>query len=186
MSMKKFILSVKLLTVLSVIIVGFSSCQKSSSGGGSLNNGFRVDGTTYEAKSSMRGMLGANSIQFFDVPIASLATVSTYNTLAIAFNNTQGIAAGTYKVAATDDVSTLVSGEIAILIATGMNSNGSTVGVHQYLKDISSSTIVNATVTINGGKVTVVMSPSPFMGNLANGGASTLTQNTVEVNITEL
>jgi hypothetical protein len=71
--MKKFILSAKLIFALTVIIFGLSSCQKTSSTGGSLSNGFKINGTVYEAKASLRGTLGTpNSIQFFDVTIASL------------------------------------------------------------------------------------------------------------------
>jgi hypothetical protein len=85
-------------------------------------------------------------------------------------------------VVSVDDVTTLASGEISILMVTGANSTG---GGRNYLQDITSSTTVNATVTINGGKITVVMNSSPFMSAMA--GSSTVTYgHTAEVNLTEL
>ena len=146
--------NIKFLGVLLITALCFSSCNKSTSnpgGSGSVpSNGWRIGTNNYTTFFAMRNVGMPNSIGAFD----ALPSANNINTATVIFNNISGIAAGTFKVVLKPNQSDLLANEIMIAAGTGYNQ---TTGHYdkEYVTVLGET--VNATVTITGGKATVVI-----------------------------
>lgn len=145
----------KTLLLIFIVGVGFSSCKKSAddAGAGSSSvptNGWRIGTTNYTTVLAMRNVGQPNSIGAFD----AVPGGNNLNTAIVLFNNTTGIAAGTFKVVVKPNQSDLLANEIMVAASTGYNQS-----TGQYNKQYATvvGETVDATVTITGGKAKVVV-----------------------------
>lgn len=152
--MNKTLLLFKSFLLISVINIGFSSCEKSTddvSGSSSIPaNGWRIGTTNYTTVFAMRNVGQPNSIGAFD----ALPNANNLNTAIVLFNNTTGIAAGTFKVVTKPNQSDLLANEIMVATSTGYNQS-----TGQYNKQYATviGETVDATVTKTGGKAKIVV-----------------------------
>lgn len=145
--MKK-LLKISVLTIMSMFMVNCSS-DDSDGGGNVPGNGWKIGNTNYETSFSMR-IDEMNSLAAFD----AFPGADEINTASVLFNEITGIAAGTYKVVTKPNLEDLLEDEIMISTSTGYsNATGQYDKVYTAVFDQN----VNATVTINGGKVKVVI-----------------------------
>lgn len=153
--MKKATVLLKSFIVLLAFSISFSSCEKSSNdaAGDSSSipaNGWRIGTTNYTTVLAMRNVGQPNSIGAFD----AVPNANNLNTAVVLFNNTTGIAAGTFKVVFKPNQSDLLADEIMVGTNTGYNQ--STGQYNKQYATVAGQT-VNATVTITGGKAKVVV-----------------------------
>lgn len=140
--------------ILLAFVVTVFSCKKeddATTGGGSIPTaGWRIGTTNYATVLAMRNVGQPNSIGAFD----AVPSTNNLNTAIVLFNNTTGIAAGTFKVVFKNNQSDLLANEIMVAANTGYNQ---TTG--QYNKQYATvvGETVDATVTITGGKAKVVI-----------------------------
>lgn len=152
--MKKITLLLKSFLLVSALSIGFSSCEKSTDdAGGSSSipaNGWRIGTTNYTTVLAMRNVGQPNSIGAFD----ALPNANNLNTAIVLFNNTTGIAAGTFKVVFKANQSDLLADEIMVGANTGYNQS-----TGQYDKQYATvpGQTVNATVTVTNGKAKIVI-----------------------------
>lgn len=139
----------------SLIAMSITACEKSSddtgSGSGSIPaNGWRIGTTNYTTVLAMRNVGQPNSIGAFD----AVPNANNLNTVIVLFNNTTGIAAGTFKVVTKANQSDLLANEIMVAPSTGYNQS-----TGQYNKQYATviGETVDATVTITGGKAKIVI-----------------------------
>lgn len=131
-----------------------SSCKKEAEDTGSTgtipSNGWRIGSTSYTTLLALRNVGQPNSVGAFD----AVPTANNLNTVVVLFNNTTGIAAGTFKVVTKPNQSDLLADEIMVSANTGYNQ-----GTGQYNKQYVTvvGETVNATVTITGGKAKIVV-----------------------------
>ncbi|PQJ74592.1 hypothetical protein [Polaribacter gangjinensis] len=145
----KNVLKITVFAIMTVFMVNCSSNDDESLGGNIPSNGWRIGSTNYTTYLSMRNIAGANTLGAFD-KIPGDGT----NTVAVIFNNTAGISAGTYKIVTTGNQSDLLADEI--MIGTNINYNNSTGHYEKEFVPVIGQN-VSATVTITGGKVKVVI-----------------------------
>ncbi|MFY7964276.1 MAG: hypothetical protein ACOVO1_05220 [Chitinophagaceae bacterium] len=131
------------------------SCKKSTDDTSSNSstvpaNGWRIGSTNYTTAFAMRNVGQPNSIGAFD----AIPGGNNLNTAIVLFNNTTGIAAGTFKVVFKANQSDLLADEIMVGANTGYNQTSGQYD-KQYATVIGET--VNATVTITGGKAKVVV-----------------------------
>jgi hypothetical protein len=144
----------KTLLLISIASIGLYSCEKSTDdAGGSSSipaNGWRIGTTNYTTLFSMRNAGQPNSIGAFD----AIPNADNLNTVIVLFNNTTGIAAGTFKVVTKPNQSDLLANEIMVAPSTGYNQS-----TGQYNKQYATviGETVDATVTITGGKAKIVV-----------------------------
>lgn len=153
--MKKATVLMNLFISLLAFGVSISSCKKSTddAGGGSSSipaNGWKIGSTNYTTTLALRNIGQPNSIGAFD----ALPNTNNLNTAMVLFNNTTGIAAGTFKVVFKPNQSDLLADEIMVGANTGYNQ--STGQYNKQYATVAGQT-VNATVTITGGKAKVVV-----------------------------
>lgn len=139
--------------VLLAFMVTLFACKKedtATSGGSIPTNGWRIGTTNYTTVMALRNVGMPNSIGAFDAIPGS----NNLNTAIVLFNNTTGIAAGTFKVVFKANQSDLLANEIMVATSTGYNQ---TTGQYnrQYATVVGET--VDATVTITGGKAKVVI-----------------------------
>jgi hypothetical protein len=147
--MKK-LLKISVLTIMALFMVNCSSDDSDGGGGGNVpGNGWKIGSTNYTTTFSMR-VDEMNSIVAFD----AFPGGDNFNTASVLFNEITGIAAGTYKVVTKPNFEDLLADEIMISASTDYNNE-----TEQYEKIYTAvfDQNVNATVTINGGKVKVVI-----------------------------
>jgi hypothetical protein len=143
-----------MLTLAIVLLAAtFTSCEKSNDVATSSDvpsAGWRLGTTNYSTTFAIRNAGQPNSIGFF----SALPNTNGFSGVAVIFNNTTGIAAGTYKVVVKTSQSLLLADEI--MVSTGTNYSQST---GRYEKDYVTALTetVNATVTISGGKARIVV-----------------------------
>lgn len=151
--MKK-ILKTTAIALMSIFMFNCSNDDKNddtNTGGGAIpSTGWRIGTTNYTTFFTMKNAGQPNSIAAFDAIPGS----ANLNTVAILFNNTTGIAAGTYKVVTKPDQEDLLSNEIMVSMSTGYSLTTDKYTT-DYVTALDKS--VNATVTITGGKVKVVV-----------------------------
>ena len=148
--MKK-LLKISVLTIMAMFMVNCSSDDSDGGGGGGdvPGNGWKIGSTNYATSFSMR-IDEMNSLAAFD----AFPGGDDINTASVLFNEITGIAAGTYKVVTKPNLEDLLEDEIMISTSTGYsNATGQYEKVYTAVLDQN----VNATVTINGGKVKVVI-----------------------------
>jgi hypothetical protein len=129
------------------------SCKKSTDDAGTSStpsNGWRIGTTSYTTVFSMRNVGQPNSVGAFDAIPGS----NNLNTAIVLFNNTTGIAAGTFKVVTKPNQSDLLANEIMVAPSTGYNQTSGQYN-KQYVTVIGET--VDATVTITGGKAKIVV-----------------------------
>jgi hypothetical protein len=131
-----------------------SSCKKddaTTSNNSSIpSNGWRIGTTNYTTLLAIRNVGQPNSIGAFDAS----PSANNLNTAVVLFNNTTGIAAGTYKVVFKANQSDLLADEITVGANVGYNQS---TGQYATQYAVSPGQTVNATVTITGGKAKVVI-----------------------------
>lgn len=148
---KATIFSVLLIISLSI----FASCSNDDGDGNNNSgnipaNGWRIGTTNYTTLFSLRDPGSPNQISFFDaLPIAN-----NLNSTVVIFNNTTGISAGTFKVVIKANESDLLADEIMVAMGTGYSQ---TSGLYDKSYATVIGQTVNATVTITGGKVKIVV-----------------------------
>ena len=151
--MKKVSTFFKALLLLFIVSLSVLSCSKDSDDAGSgstPSNGWRLGATNYTTAFTLRGAAGSNTIGALD----ALPTPSnTINRFIVLFNNTTGIAAGTYKIVLKANQSDLLADEIIVSPGTGFSSSSS--GGVEYVT-VAGQT-VSATVTVTGGKAKIVV-----------------------------
>lgn len=137
------------ISVLTLMSVFMFNCSSDDNGGSSSSNGWKIGSTNYATNFTMR-VTEMNSIIAFD----ALPGNNNINTASVIFNQITGIAAGTYKVVTKPNLEDLLADEI--MLSTSTNYNNTT---GQYEKDYTAviGQNVNATVTISGGKVKIVI-----------------------------
>ncbi|MCU0321614.1 MAG: hypothetical protein MUE72_04315 [Chitinophagaceae bacterium] len=152
--MKKVNAIFKALLLITIVSIGFSSCEKSTDdAGGSSSipaNGWRIGTTNYTTVFSMRNAGQPNSIAVFDAIPGS----NNSSNVAVLFNNITGIAAGTFKVVFKPNQSDLLANEIMIGASTGYNP---TLSKPDKEYTTVPTVTVDATVTITGGKAKIVI-----------------------------
>jgi len=130
-----------------------SSCTKTASEDAASSsvpaNGWIIGTTNYTTTFSIRAGQ-PNSIAFFD----ALPSANNLNSTAILFNNTTGIAAGTFKVVTKPNQSNLLADEIMVAPSTGYSQS---TGQYNKVYATALTETVNATVTITGGKAKIVV-----------------------------
>ena len=148
--MKK-LFKISVLTIMTLFMFNCSSDDSDGGGGGNVpGNGWKIGNTTYATSFSMK-IDEMKSVVAFD---AFPGSADNINTASVLFNDISGIAAGTYKVVTKENQSALLADEIMMSASTGYNNS-----TEQYDK-VYTAVIgqeVMATVTINGGKVKVVI-----------------------------
>lgn len=119
-------------------------------GGGSIPaNGWKIGTTNYATTFSMR-VDEQNSIIAFD----AFPGGDNNNTASVLFNEITGIAAGTYKVVTKPNLEDLLADEIMLATSTGYSN---ATGQYEKVYTAVIGQTANATVTISGGKVKVVI-----------------------------
>ncbi|MBN8640269.1 MAG: hypothetical protein J0L86_00525 [Flavobacteriales bacterium] len=138
------------LSVFSLIACSSDSDETNPSNSSTPSNGWRIGSTNYTTVFALRNVGQPNSIGAFD----ALPNADNLNSVVVLFNNTTGIAAGTYKVVTKPDQSDLLADEIMVSPNTGYNQ---TTGQYdkQYVTALDQT--VNAVVTITDGKAKVVV-----------------------------
>jgi hypothetical protein len=145
----KNLFKISVLTIMTMFMVNCSSDDNGGGGGNVPGNGWKIGSTNYTTSFSMR-VDELNSIVAFD----AFPGGDDINTASVLFNEITGIAAGTYKVVTKPNLEDLLEDEIMISTSTGYsNATGQYEKVYTAVLDQN----VNATVTINGGKVKVVI-----------------------------
>lgn len=153
--MKKLQNFTKATLFLLTITLALVGCKKEDSSSTSTTgsvptNGWRIGTTNYTTVLAMRNVAGPNTVGAFD----RIPSSNGLNTAVVLFNNTTGIAAGTFKVLFKANQSDLLADEIIVGASTGYNN-----ATGQYEKQYATvlGQTVNATVTITGGKVKIVI-----------------------------
>ncbi len=143
------------ISVLTMVMLFMVNCSKDDStdnaGGGEIpSSGWRIGTTNYTTVFTLKNGGQPNSLAFFD----ALPNGNNLNSCIILFNNTTGIAAGTYKLVLKPEQSDLLPDEIMISV-----NNGYSQTTQQYTKAYATVTgqTVKATVTITGGKSKIVI-----------------------------
>lgn len=143
----------KTVLILSLFIT-FFSCKKDSNDAGDSStipaNGWKIGSANYTTVFSMRNLSHPNSISAFD----AIPTADNFNAVAVVFNNTTGIAAGTFKVVTKPNQSDLLANEIMVAPSTGYSQSTGHYN-KQYVTALTET--VDATVTITGGKAKIVV-----------------------------
>lgn len=142
-------LSIYVCILLALVLTSCSSSDDDNLGGNVPTDGWRIGSTNYTTFLSMRNIGGPNSIGAFD-KIPGNGT----NTVAVIFNSTSGISAGTYKIVATGSQNTLLADEITFGTSTNYD-NATGKYEKEYVPVLGQS--VTATVTVTGGKVKIVI-----------------------------
>lgn len=151
--MEKLQKTTKVTMLLIAIAATLFACKKedtSSSSGSIPANGWRIGTTNYTQALALRNVVMPNSIGAFD----AVPTANNLNTAVVLFNNTTGIAAGTFKVVFRANQSDLLADEITVGANVGYNQ---TTGQYATQYAVSPGQTVNATVTITGGKAKIVI-----------------------------
>lgn len=143
-------LSIYVCILLSIVLTSCSSNDDDNNLGGNVpTDGWRIGSTNYTTFLSMRDIGGPNSIGAFD-KVPGNGT----NTVAVIFNNTTGITAGTYKIVTSGSQNTLLADEITFGTSTNYN-NATGKYEKEYAPALGQN--VTATVTVTGGKVKIVI-----------------------------
>lgn len=144
-----------LLSVCTLGVLFASSCKKSDSGSGSSNS-WTLGGTTYTP-----AMVGSS------MGILSAADASS-NACSFSFAGSATPTAGTYKVVSVAPG----TGEVMVTVTKS--------GTNVY----TASTVANtsATVTVNGGKITVVLPNTTVVNALTGTDSLTLSANLTQTN----
>ena len=162
----------KLLFTALVGIVFFSACKKDGDSPADSGNipatGWQIGTTNYTTAFTLKNAGQPNSIAFFD----ALPTANNLNNVAVLFNNTTGIAAGTFKLVTKPNQSDLLADEIMVSPSTGYSQSSG-----QYNKQYVSVTgqAVSATVTITSGKAKVVVPSHNIISYPINASSTTTT-----------
>lgn len=164
-----------------LIILGLfmANCSGDDNGGGGGNvaNGWKVGGTTYSTQFTQRFATGnvENAINALDLSGGE----TDLNALIVIFNEEAGIAAGTYKIISELNGAMPAADEIFVNAGTNYTEATGQYGTNYYPTEGQS---VNATVTITGGKVKIVIpqiNVAPFPAN--SGSPTTLMGTLVEM-----
>lgn len=151
--MKK-LLKISVLVIVALFTINCTNDDKkddTNTGGGAVPSaGWRIGTTNYTTVFTMKNAGQPNSISAFD----RIPGLEDVNGVFVLFNNTTGIAAGTYKVVTKPRQEDLLANEIMVAMSTGYSQS-----TGKYLKDYATALdkSVNAVVTITGGKVKVVI-----------------------------
>ncbi|TWI85608.1 hypothetical protein IQ13_0771 [Lacibacter cauensis] len=154
------------------VVTGIVSCKKeaadTNASGNIPTNGWRIGSTSYTTLLALRNVGQPNSVGAFD----AVPTANNLNTVVVLFNNTTGIAAGTFKVVTKPNQSDLLADEIMVSASTGYNQ-----GTGQYNKQYVTvvGETVNATVTISGGKAKIVVPQINIISYPINASSTTST-----------
>jgi hypothetical protein len=149
--MKKYTTLFAFLLCISTTIISCKKETESSSNNTTIpTNGWRIGSTNYTTALAMRNVGQPNSLGAFD----AIPGGNNLNTAIVLFNNTTGIAAGTFKVVTKPNQSDLLADEIMVSANTGYNQSSGQYD-KQYVTVVGET--VNATVTITSGKVKVVV-----------------------------
>jgi hypothetical protein len=120
--MKRAITGFRFLFLL-VVVAGISSCKKEAAdaaGDGNIpSNGWRIGSTNYTTAFALRNAGQPNSLGLYD----AIPSANNLNTVIVLFNNTTGIAAGTFKVVTKPNQSDLLADEIMVSASTGYNQS---------------------------------------------------------------
>ena len=146
----KNLFKILVLTIATVFMVNCSSDDNGDNVNGNVPaNGWKIGNTSYASAFSMR-IDEMNSIVAFD----AFPGGDNINTASVLFNEITGIAAGTYKVVTKPNLEDLLADEIMLSTSTGYSN---ATGQYEKVYTAVIGQNVNATVTISGGKVKVVI-----------------------------
>ena len=145
----KNLFKILVLTIATVFMVNCSSDDNGDNVGDVPSNGWKIGNTSYATTFSMR-IDEMNSIVAFD----AFPGGDNNNTASVLFNEITGIAAGTYKVVTKPNLEDLLADEIMLSTSTGYSN---ATGQYEKVYTAVIGQNVNATVTISGGKVKVVI-----------------------------
>ncbi len=168
--MKRTMSIVKTFLLLAVVCTSIVSCKKSSTENSNAtpSNGWKLGATTYTTAITFRNAGMLNTMVAFD---AIPTPTNTVNRFSVIFNNTTGIAAGTYKLVTKPNQSDLLADEMMVSPGVGFSSSGS-MGT-EYVT-VAGQT-VSATVTITGGKATIVVPNHNVVSVPINASSTTTT-----------
>ena len=145
----KNLFKILVLTIATIFMVNCSSDDNGDNVGSVPSNGWKIGNTSYATSFSMR-IDEMNSIVAFD----AFPGGDNINTASVLFNEITGIAAGTYKVVTKPNLEDLLADEIMLSTSTGYSN---ATGQYEKVYTAVIGQNVNATVTISGGKVKVVI-----------------------------